>query len=181
VAPLSTPRLVLRQWRESDLAPFAELNADAEVMRYFPATLSRAQSDAFAERVRLTLGEQGWGLWAVELPDAAQFVGFVGLNRASFEAHFTPAVEVGWRLARRYWGHGYATEAARAALQFGFGELTLDQIVSFSATINQPSIRVMQRLGMTSDPSEDFDHPAVADGPLRRHVLYRMSAHAWSG
>jgi RimJ/RimL family protein N-acetyltransferase len=149
-------------------------------MRYFPGTLSRAQSDALAEHIRMTLAERGWGLWAVQVSGVAPFIGFVGLNRPSFEAHFTPAVEVGWRLDRRYWGHGYATEAARAAVDFGFRQLALDQIVSFTATINAPSVRVMQRLGMTTDPADDFDHPAVGEGPLRRHVLYRVSRDGWS-
>ena len=179
MAQLSTPRLVLRQWRESDLAPFARLNADPEVMRYFPDTLDRAHSDSFAERIRMMLAERGWGLWAVQVSEVAEFIGFVGLNRAEFKAHFTPAVEVGWRLDRPYWGHGYATEAARAAVDFGFCELGLEQIVSFTATVNEPSIRVMRRLGMTTDPADDFDHPAVGDGPLRRHVLYRLSRDGW--
>jgi RimJ/RimL family protein N-acetyltransferase len=177
---LSASRLVLRQWRDSDLAPFAELNADPDVMRYFPRALSRAQSDEFATTVRATLAQQGWGLWAVEVPGVAPFIGFVGLNQVRFEAHFGPAVEVGWRLARRYWSYGYATEAAGAALDFGFHRLARDEIVSFTAAINERSIRVMRRLGMAGDPAGDFDHPAVPEGPLRRHVLYRISREQWS-
>jgi RimJ/RimL family protein N-acetyltransferase len=174
VTELFTPRLKLRQWRDSDYEPFAALNADEEVMRYFPAPMTREESDALAGRARAHVADHGWGLWAVERLDNGAFIGFVGLARPSFEAHFTPAVEVGWRLARTQWGHGYATEAARAAVEFGFDALRLDEIVSFTAAINLPSRRVMERLGMGHDPADDFDHPRVADGPLRRHVLYRL-------
>jgi RimJ/RimL family protein N-acetyltransferase len=180
VAELATSRLKLRQWRDADLEPFAELNADPEVMRYFPATMTREQSDEFATYVREMIDRQGWGLWAVEVTDGPAFIGFVGLNRVSFETHFTPAVEVGWRLARPFWGNGYATEAAAAAVRFAFEELDLQEIVSFTATINEPSIRVMRRLGMRHDGTGDFDHPRVAEGPLRRHVLYRLGKHAQS-
>jgi RimJ/RimL family protein N-acetyltransferase len=177
VAELSTPRLVLRQWRDSDLEPFAALNADPEVMRYFPGPMSREESDAFANLVRETIERQGWGLWAVGVTGAAPYIGFVGLNKARFDAPFTPAVEVGWRLARDHWGHGFATEAATAAIAFGFDELGLDEIVSFTATTNERSRRVMERLGMTRDPREDFDHPKVPDR-LNPHVLYRLSPGA---
>jgi RimJ/RimL family protein N-acetyltransferase len=176
---LTTERLLLRQWRDNDLKPFAALNADSEVMRYFPAPLTPAQSDEFARYVYATIDRQGWGLWAVEVRGGAPFIGFVGLNRPSFEAHFTPAVEVGWRLDKRHWGHGYATEAASASLTFAFEQLHLAEVVSFTTAANEPSRRVMQRLGMTHDPAEDFDHPRVAEGPLRRHVLYRVSAQQW--
>jgi len=173
VTGLATERLLLRQWRDDDRAPFAELNADPEVMRYFPRTQSLAESDALVDRQQALIVERGWGLWAVDAPEG--FIGFVGLSEPRFEAHFTPAVEVGWRLARRAWGKGYATEAARACLAFGFGELGLDEIVSFTAITNMPSRRVMERLGMRRDPADDFDHPALAEGdPLRRHVLYRL-------
>jgi RimJ/RimL family protein N-acetyltransferase len=178
VSDLATDRLKLRQWRDADLQPFAELNADPEVMRYFPATMTRGQSDEFAAYVRETIDRQGWGLWAVEVTDGPAFIGFVGLNRVSFEEHFTPAVEVGWRLARPFWGNGYATEAAAAAVSFGFEQVDLDEIVSFTAASNEPSIRVMRRLGMRHDAAGDFDHPRVAGGPLRRHVLYRLAQHA---
>ena len=170
---LRTPRLVLRQWGDEDLEPFAALNADPEVMRHFPSTMTREQSDQWAEQQRATLAERGWGLWAVEAKPG--FIGFVGLNEPRFEAHFTPAVEIGWRLAREAWGHGYATEAARAAVEFGFGELGLGEIVSFTTAGNDRSRRVMERLGMTHDPSDDFEHPFLPAGhPLRRHVLYRL-------
>lgn len=175
MAELRTERLLLRRWRDADLEPFAALNGDPETMRFFPAPLTREESDAFARHIRDTIESQGWGLWAVEAPGDAEFVGFVGLARPSFEAHFTPAVEVGWRLAREHWGKGYASEAARAAVAYGFDELGLGEIVSFTSRLNVPSIRVMERIGMTRDPADDFDHPRVPEGdPLRRHVLYRL-------
>ena len=179
---IRTARLLLRQWRDEDLEPFARLNADPEVMRHFPATLDRSTSDAVADRIRKHIDEHGWGLWAVEVLDGARqgFAGFPGLARPRFDAHFTPAVEVGWRLRRGVWGNGYATEAAEAALAFGFRELGLEEIVSFTATGNIRSIAVMKRLGMHTDPAEDFDHPALVEGsPLRRHVLYRLPRTVW--
>jgi ribosomal-protein-alanine N-acetyltransferase len=164
---------LLRGWREADTAPFAALNADREVMEHFPAPLTRAESDALIERAQAGLDERGWGLWCLEVDGAC--VGFVGLAVPRFEAHFTPCVEIGWRLARAAWGHGYATAAARLALAHGFDVVGLSEIVSFTATSNLRSQRVMQRLGMTHDPAEDFDHPRLAEGhPLRRHVLYRL-------
>lgn len=174
MAGLRSERLLLRQWQERDLEPFAELNADAEVMRYFPTTLAREESDVLATAIRRGIEKQGWGLWAVEVIDGASFIGFVGLNEPSFEAHFTPTVEVGWRLAREHWGRGYATEAGQAAIEFGFGELALNQIVAMIGTGNSRSKRVAERLGMTRDPADDFDHPRVPPGPLRRHVLFRL-------
>jgi RimJ/RimL family protein N-acetyltransferase len=174
MAELFTPRLKLRQWRDEDYEPFAALNGDAETMRYFPSTLTREQSDALADDAHAHIAEHGWGLWAVERLEGAPFIGFIGLSRPSFEAHFTPAVEVGWRLAREHWGHGYATEGGRAAVEYGFDALRLDEIVSFTSQINWRSRRVMERLGMGHDPADDFDHPRVAEGPLRRHVLYRI-------
>jgi RimJ/RimL family protein N-acetyltransferase len=176
VAELRTERLLLRQWREEDLEPFAALNADPETMRFFPEPQLRVASDALAESARRHIAEEGWGLWAVEVVGGACFIGFVGLSRPSFEEHFTPAVEVGWRLAREHWGHGYATEAARAALDYGFEELGLEEIVSFTSELNEPSRRVMERLGMRHDQAGDFEHPRVPVGhPLRPHVLYRLS------
>jgi ribosomal-protein-alanine N-acetyltransferase len=172
---LRTERLLLRSWRASDRGPFAELNADAAVMEHFPAPLSREQSDAMADRIEAHMTEHGWGLWAVEVVGGPEFVGFVGLARATFEAHFTPAVEVGWRLARHAWGRGYAPEAGAAVLAFAFAELALDEVVSFTSVGNVNSRRVMEKLGLTHDPADDFDHPNLpADSPLRRHVLYRI-------
>jgi RimJ/RimL family protein N-acetyltransferase len=175
---LRTERLVLRQWREADLDLFAELNADPEAMRHFPSRLTREQSDALARDISYTLEEQGWGLWAVEVIDGPSFVGFVGLNEPRFEAHFLPAIEVGWRLSPERWGQGYATEAARAAVAFGFAELELDEIVAMIAPANTRSRRVAERLDMTRDPADDFDHPRVPPGPLRKHVLYRLQRPA---
>jgi ribosomal-protein-alanine N-acetyltransferase len=144
-------------------------------MRYFPAPLTRDQSDALADRARAHVDEHGWGLWAVERLDTGEFIGFVGLAGTNFDEHFTPAVEVGWRLARPHWHQGFATEAALAAVAFGFETLQLDEIVSFTAVTNDASRRVMERIGMTHDPADDFDHPRVPEGsPLRRHVLYRL-------
>jgi RimJ/RimL family protein N-acetyltransferase len=175
VPALRTERLILRAWREEDLVPFAALNADPAVMEHFPATLTRADSDAFAARVRSEMAERGFGLWAVEVPGVGPFVGFTGLAVPRFEAHFTPCVEVGWRIAREHWGRGYAPEAASKALAHGFGPLGLDEIVSFTAVGNTRSRRVMEKLGMTHDPAQDFDHPSLAPGHrLRRHVLYRI-------
>lgn len=178
MAELATPRLVLRQWRHTDLEPFSALNSDPEVMRYFPAPLDREQSDALAERERELITQRGWGLWALEHSASHSFIGFVGLAEATFDAHFTPAVEIGWRLSMRHWGHGYATEAAQAAVAFGFEPLDLDEIVSFTAQANQRSRRVMARVGMSHDPADDFEHPRVV-GPLRRHVLLRLTRRAW--
>ncbi len=148
-------------------------------MRYFPAPLTKTQSDRLAARAQATIVREGWGLWAVEVLDTGGFIGFVGLNQPPFQAHFTPAVEVGWRLARGAWGQGYATEAARASLTFGFDHLDCDEIVSFTAAVNDRSRRVMSRLGMSHDPYDDFDHPSLPAGPLQRHVLYRMSRESW--
>ena len=177
---LTTARLRLRQWREEDLAPFAALNADPQVMEFFPKVLTRAESDVVAGRIRDHFARHGFGLWAVEAPGVVDFMGFVGLAVPSFEAHFTPCVEIGWRLAREHWGHGYATEAATAALAFGFGDRALEEIVAFTVPANIPSRRVMGRLGMRRLPADDFEHPAIADGhPLRSHVLYRLRRADW--
>jgi RimJ/RimL family protein N-acetyltransferase len=175
VPVLRAGRVVLRGWRDEDLAAFAALNADPVVMEHFPATLARTESDGFAARIRAHFAEHGFGLWAVEAPGVAPFIGFTGLSVPRFEAHFTPCVEIGWRLARACWGRGYATEAASEALAHAFGALGLGEVVSFTAAGNARSRRVMERLGMTHDPAEDFDHPGLAPGhPLRRHVLYRI-------
>jgi len=174
VSELVTPRLRLREWRDSDLAPFAALNADPEVMRYFPEPLDRAASDALVGRIRDHFARHGFGPWAVEIPGVAECAGFVGLMVPTFEAHFTPCVEIGWRLARTAWGKGYATEAARAALDYGFNVLNLYEIVSMTVPANRPSRAVMERLGMARNPADDFDHPRLPVGhALQRHVLYR--------
>jgi RimJ/RimL family protein N-acetyltransferase len=169
VTELRTERLVLRQWREDDREPFAALNADPVVMEHFPSTMTREASDAFVDFNIATIAERGWGLWAVEAN--GEFIGFVGLN----EPNFMPGVEVGWRLARDAWGHGYATEAAQASLAYARDKLGLAEVISFTATTNLRSRRVMERLGMKHDPKDDFEHPRVDDLRLRRHVLYRLA------
>lgn len=180
VPQLRTERLVLRPWRSSDREPFAALNADPAVMEHFPSTLTREQSDALVDRIVQRWSEGRPSLWAVEITGVAPFIGFVGLLEPGFDAHFTPCVEIGWRLARAHWGHGDATEAAHAALRYGFTELGLDEIVSFTTPGNTNSRRVMEKLSLTHDPEDDFDHPSLAEGdPLRRHVLYRLGAGRW--
>ncbi|HKD54083.1 MAG TPA: GNAT family N-acetyltransferase [Steroidobacteraceae bacterium] len=172
---LTTARLWLRQWRASDLEPFAALNADPRVMEFMPGCLTRTESDALVRRSETEIAQLGFGFWAVELRASAEFIGFVGLHAASFAAHFTPCVEIGWRLARAAWGYGYATEGARACLQLAFGRLALAEIVAFTVPANTRSRAVMERLGMTHTPSDDFDHPRLPAGhALRRHVLYRL-------
>jgi RimJ/RimL family protein N-acetyltransferase len=177
---LRTERLLLRRWRPGDLPSFAALNADPDVMEHLPARLSSAESAALIERFELGFETDGYGLWAVELPGEADCIGFVGLSPVDFDVFFAPAVEVGWRLARSFWGRGLATEGARAALAFGFEECDLPEIVSFTAEGNRRSRAVMERLGMRRNPQEDFDHPLLAAGnPLRRHVLYRLDRASW--
>ncbi|OZI52180.1 GNAT family N-acetyltransferase [Bordetella genomosp. 5] len=172
---LTTPRLLLRPWRDADLPAFAELNADPRVMAHFPNVLDRAASDALAARIRAAMDEQGYGLWAVEVRGGSPFIGFVGLARPRFYAAFTPCVEIGWRLAQPFWGHGFASEGARAALAYGFQEAGLDEIVSFTARGNLRSQAVMRRIGMRRDVTGDFLHPQLpADDALAPHVLYRM-------
>jgi ribosomal-protein-alanine N-acetyltransferase len=174
---LTTARLKLRDWRDDDLPAFAALNADPEVMEFFPNTLTTEDSNAFAGRIRARIAEYNWGLWAVEVINGPAFIGFVGLSVPKFKAHFTPCTEIGWRLARTAWGYGYATEAARAALDYGFQILGLQEILSFTSSSNTKSRHVMEKLGMTNDPADNFDHPLVG-GPLRKHVLYRAHTTA---
>lgn len=182
VPEVRTERL-LRGWRESDKPPFAKLNADPEVMRWFPGTLTRDESDGMVDRNVAYWASHDHGLWAVEPLDgdhAGVCIDFIGLMMPPFDAHFTPAVEVGWRLTRGVWGRGYAPEGARAALAYGFETLDLDEIVSMTAVGNDKSRRVMEKIGMTRDPGDDFDHPRVAVGsPIRRHVLYRLRRDDW--
>ncbi len=179
---LQTERLRLRRWTDHDCEPFAELNADPIVMEFFPSTLTRAESDAFVDRIKDHFQRHGFGLWAVDLKNSGEFIGYVGLWPATFEALFTPATEVGWRMAKPFWGSGLATEAAHSVISDGFDRLHINEIVSFTSAINLRSRRVMEKLGMTHEPGDDFDHPSVAlDNPLRPHVLYRLTRPQYLG
>ena len=177
---LRTDRLLLRPWREEDLQPFTALNSDPEVMRYFPRLLDRDATATVISRMQAHFERFGFGFWPVELPGEAPFIGIIGMMITPFETHFTPCLETGWRLARPYWGHGYAQEGARAAFDLAFGQLPVDQVVAYAVKDNERSCRVMMRLGMVSDAKDDFDHPLLAeDDQLRRHCLYRMSKERW--
>jgi len=170
-----TPRLLLRRWRNEDLEPFAAMNADPRVVEHLPGPMTRGASDALVARIEANFETRGFDVFAVEVPGVAPLIGFVGLTVPRFEAPFTPCVEIGWRLAFEHWGRGYATEAARASLAFGFTQLGLAEVVSFTVPANLNSRAVMERLGMTRDPREDFEHPALPEGHrLRPHVLYRI-------
>ena len=176
---IRTHRLRLRRWLPSDRAPFAALNTDPMVTEHLPGALSRGESDALIARIEVHFEQYGFGLWAVEVCNVGAFAGFVGLSVPRFEAHFTPCVEIGWRLGAEHWGQGYATEGARAALALGFEVLELEEVVSFTVPGNAASRRVMEKLGMTCTSADDFDHPLLPDGhPLRRHVLYRIARRA---
>ena len=178
---LRTDRLRLRAWRDSDKPAYAALNADPEVMAHFPSTLTAEQSDEMVDRMAAAWGERGYGLWAVDRHDTGEFIGFVGLSSPSWQAECTPCVEVGWRLARKHWGRGFAPEAAQAALEWGFADLELprDEIVSFTTVANHNSRRVMEKLGLLHDPSRDFDHPLLPDWAGCRHVLYAIDRRQW--
>ena len=177
---LVTNRLLLRAWRDEDLDGYAALNADTRVMEYYPKVLLRAESDASAERIRTRTAQRGLGLWAVEVPTVSSFIGYVGLAKPEFEAHFTPCIEIGWRLAFQHWGQGFATEAAFAVCNHAFGALCLDELVSFTVPENWRSRRVMEKLGMRRSPTDDFDYPVPADVQVARpHVLYRLGRRDW--
>ncbi len=172
---IETERLILRLWEARDRVPFARINADPRVMEFMPSCLSPEESDLFADRIENHFREHGYGLYAVELPAEQSFIGFAGFQIPRFEAHFTPCVEIGWRLSPDHWGRGFATEASYALIRHACEVLKLDELVSFTFTANLRPRRVMEKIGMTHDPSEDFDHPALPPGhPLRRHVLYRL-------
>ena len=183
---LTTPRVRLRPWRDEDLDSLVGLNADPRVMEHFPAPLTRAESEAMLARLRAHFERHGFGFWAAEArgdgAGAAQWIGLVGLAVPTIEAHFTPCVEIGWRLLPQWWGRGFATEAARAALAFGFETLGLGEVVAYTALPNERSRRVMERIGMTRAEADDFDHPMAPEGHrLRRCVLYRLSRAQWDG
>lgn len=172
---LTTPRLTLRTWTEADIELFARMNADPRVMRYFPALLTREETAALVTKVQQHFEKHGFGPFALELRENSRFIGFTGLSIPNFSAHFTPCVEIGWRLDAEYWNNGLATEAAQAALDHAFRELRLPEVVSFTTLTNAPSRRVMEKIGMTFDPNDNFDHPNVPEHhPLRPHVLYRI-------
>lgn len=179
--PIVTDRLILRRWRDDDLAPFAAMNADPAVMEFFPAALSPAESDDFVARIDAGLAARGYGLWALELRSTGEFIGFTGLAVPGFDAPFTPCVEIGWRLVQSSWGSGLASEAARESLRQGFVEHGLDEIVSFTYEGNLRSRAVMERIGMTRDPADDFEHPGLPGHRLAPHVLYRLTADRWRG
>ncbi|MGC2525013.1 MAG: GNAT family N-acetyltransferase [Stellaceae bacterium] len=174
IVSLGTERLLLRPWRDADLAPFAAMSADPAVMEFLAPLTQPGECEVWAARLQAHWREHGFGRWVVEISDEASFAGVVGLAWIPYDAHFTPAVEIAWRLARAYWGRGCATEAARAALDYGFDKLGLAEIVAVTVPANQRSRRVMERLGMTRDPADDYDHPNMPEGALKRHVLYRL-------
>ncbi len=177
---LASQRLLLRRWRESDRLPFQRLNADPRVMELMPAPLSPEESDSAFDRIQEHFQHYGFGLFAAELLENRTFLGYIGLSVPTFDAPFMPAVEIGWRLAAEYWDRGLATEGARAVLQYAFDDLSLRRLVSFTPPQNLRSRKVMEKLGMVHNPSDDFDHPRLPEGhPLRRHVLYRLDGEAW--
>lgn len=176
---LETDRILLRPWQQSDFEPFAIMNADKDVMRYYPATLNKEESDDFAERIKLRFEENGWGFWALENKRDGKFMGFTGLNRPGYDLPCNPCIEIGWRLSKSYWGHGYATEAAQACLRFAFENLNTKSIVSFASVINERSWQVMERLGMRNT-LKNFDHPILPkDHKLTEHVLYEIHKESW--
>lgn len=172
---LTTERLILRPWKPEDLQPFAQLNADPRVREFFPSVLTQEESNRQAKIHSDYINEHGWGFWAVSAPDVSDFIGMIGIAPIPFKSHFTPAIEIGWRLAVDYWGKGYAAEGAQAVLQYGFATLHLPEIVAITSMQNVRSQNVMKKIGMHRDPADDFDHPNVPDGnPVKRHMLYRI-------
>ncbi len=179
--PLETSRLILRPWREQDVEPFAAMSFDPEVMAHLMPFASPEAAQGWIDRQRAHLMAHGFCFWALESKASGEFIGAAGLLRVGYAAHFTPAVEVGWRLAHHFWGKGYAPEAATSAIRFGFEHLELKEIVANTVAANHNSRRVMEKLGMTNDRSDDFDHPLVpADNPLRRQLLYRLTRERWA-
>lgn len=174
-----TERLYLRNWQKSDKLPFAKLNADKEVMHYFPKTLTMDESNAMITRLQTFIDNNGYGLWAVEYKRTGDFIGFIGLNVPKLELPFSPCVEIGWRLDKAYWGQGLAVEGASACLDFAFNQLNLDSVVSFTAILNKNSQRVMQKLAMVLDG--EFDYPTIDEhSVLKRHCVYRINKQAWN-
>ncbi len=173
---LETKRLILRDWEEKDIIPFVGMNQDPEVMKFFPNLLSCDESINLIHRTQKQLSDYGFCLFAVELRETSEFIGFVGLSVPGFQAHFTPCVEIGWRIAKKYWNQGFATEAAKAVLREAFERYGLNEVVSFTAKTNKVSIRIMEKIGLQHDPKDDFNHPNLAiNHPLSEHVLFRLS------
>jgi RimJ/RimL family protein N-acetyltransferase len=180
IIEFETERLLLRQWREMDFLPFAEMNADSRVMAYFPSTLNEVVSNEMANKCKTLIASRGWGFWATELKATKEFIGFVGLHIPSLELPISPCVEIGWRLAFDFWGKGLASEAATGALKIGFGKLSFSEIVAFTSLGNRRSRAVMERIGMI-ETGRQFEHPSVPDdSPHRRHCLYNMTRKGWS-
>jgi RimJ/RimL family protein N-acetyltransferase len=180
IIELTTERLRLRQWKQEDFPAFAKLNADPEVMKYYPDTLSEQESNDMAQRFEAIIAFKGWGFWVVEKLDEEEFMGFVGLHEPTYDLPVTPCVEIGWRLARKYWGHGYASEAAKASLMVAFEKLGLPEVYSFTSVLNTKSLAVMERLGM-ANMKQNFEHPMILDGsPLREHFLYKIDKKSWT-
>ncbi len=178
---LNSSRLLLRQWRPEDQTIFARMNKDTDVMRYYPTCLTTLQSNKLAQKLAVLIEKRGWGLWALELKESGEFIGFTGLHKPEADLPFNPCVEIGWRLAKMYWGKGYATEAAQIALEFAFNKLGLSEVVSFTSKQNSRSSSVMQRLNMINT-QQDFQHPDIEEGqPLREHVLYKITRQQWQG
>ena len=176
---LETERLILRTWNESDILPFSIMNGDNQVMEFFPNILSKEETFALYERITTDIERRGFGLFAVEAKQTQDFMGFIGFDEPRFSSYFTPCVEIGWRLDKRFWDQGYATEGAKACLEYGFSTLGFKEVVSFTSKLNTKSIAVMKNIGMTYE--SDFEHPKVVEGhPLRTHVLYRISRRSWS-
>ncbi|MGL4674176.1 MAG: GNAT family N-acetyltransferase [Wohlfahrtiimonas sp.] len=176
---LSTDRLILREWRDSDLPSLYQMVSDPDVMEFFPATLSEIEAQDFLKAIQVRMNQHGWGMWACELKATQEVIGFVGLNIPQDNFDFNPCVEIGWRLRKEFWHQGLAQEAAREALNFGFTELNLDKIVAFTTVTNLPSQALMKRLNMVKN-NQHFNHPRLAkDHPLAEHVLYELTKSSW--
>jgi len=179
ISEIETNRLILRQWLPSDYLPFSKLNADLDVMKYYPNTLTESESNSFANKIKTLISKRGWGFWAVVLKDGGCFIGFAGLHKPEVDLPFSPCVEIGWRLSKKYWGNGYATEAAKAALEYAFEVLQLNEVVSFTSVKNIKSKSVMERLNMVN-VMQNFEHPNIPVGHhLREHVLYKITKAQW--